>query len=77
MHLLLPLLRFPAIYLGFTILGDIFAYVTIFNPTIEVVTFLLRGLCILGVFLLPAFTHLGHECQDLLSPCNGMHAYTD
>ena len=23
----------------------------------------------LGVFLLPAFTRLGHECQDLLSPC--------
>ena len=26
--------------LGFTIVGDIFVYVTIFNPTIEVVTFL-------------------------------------
>ena len=31
----------------------------------------------LGVFLLPAFTRLGHECQDLLSPCNGMHVCTD
>ena len=26
-----------------------------------------------GVFLLPAFIHLGHEYQDLLSPCDGMH----
>ena len=25
----------------------------------------------LGVFLLPAFTHLGHEYQHLLSPCDG------
>ena len=23
------------------------------------------------------FTHLGHECQELLSPCNGMHVCTD
>ena len=36
-----------------------------FNPTIEVVTFRLRGWCMLGMFLLPAFTRLGHECQDL------------
>ena len=42
-----------------------------FNPTIKVVTFCLRGWCVVGVFLLmPAFTRLGHECQDLLSPCN-------
>ena len=27
-----------------------------FNPTIEVVTFRLRRFCMLGVFLLPAFT---------------------
>ena len=31
----------------------------------------------LGVFLLPAFTRLGQECQDLLSPCNGIHVCTD
>ena len=37
-----------------------------FNPTIKVVTFRLRGWCVLGVFLLPAFTRLGHERQDLL-----------
>ena len=23
------------------------------------------------------FTHLGHECRDLLSPCDGMHLCTD
>ena len=39
-----------------------------FNPAIKVVTFRLRGWCVLGVFLLPAFTRLGHEHQDLLSP---------
>ena len=48
-----------------------------FNPTIKVVTFCLRGWCVLGVFLLPAFTHLGHERQDLLSPCDEMHVCTD
>ena len=31
----------------------------------------------LGVFLLPAFTRLGHERQDLLSPCDWMHVCTD
>ena len=31
----------------------------------------------LGVFLLPAFTRLGHERQDLLSPCDEMHVCTD
>ena len=64
--------------LGFTILGEIFAYVTFFyNPAIEVVTFRLHGWCMLGVFLLSAFTRLEHECQDLLSLCYGMHVYTD
>ena len=48
-----------------------------FNPTIEVVTLRLCGWCILGVFLLLAFTHLGHECQDLLSLCHRMHVCTD
>ena len=50
---------------------------TFFNPTIKVVTFRLRGWCVLGVFLLPAFTRLGHERQDLLSPCDEMHVCTD
>ena len=48
-----------------------------FNPTIKVVTFRLRGWCMLGVFLLPAFTRLGYERQDLLSPCDEMHVCTD
>ena len=69
----------PQLYLwGSPLLGEIFAYVTVFfNPTIKVVTFRLRGWCVLGVFLLPAFTRLGHERQDLLSPCDEMHACTD
>ena len=74
---LLLLLRSQAISQGFNILGKIFAYVTVFNPTIEVVTFCLHGWCMLDVFLLQAFTHLGHECQDLLGPCDWMHVCTD
>ena len=31
----------------------------------------------LGVFLLPALTCLGHECQDLWSLSNGMYVCTD
>ena len=37
------LLRSPATSLGFVILDKILAYVTVFNRTIEVVTFRLRG----------------------------------
>ena len=48
-----------------------------FNPTIQVVTFRLRGRCMLGVFLLPAFPRLGRECQDLWSSYDGMHVCTD
>ena len=48
-----------------------------FNPTTEVVTFHLRGWYMLGVVLLPAFTRLEHECQDLLSPSDEMHVCTD
>ena len=44
---------------------------TVLNLTIKVVTFHHRGCCMLGVFLLLAFTCLGHECQDLLSLCDG------
>ena len=55
---------------GSLLLGEIFV-------TIKVVTFRLRGWCVLGVFLLPAFTRLGHERQDLLSPCDEMHVCTD
>ena len=50
------LLHSPVISLGFTIFGEIFAYVTLFfNPN----TFRLHGWCMLGVFMLSAFTHLG------------------
>ena len=55
---------------------ETFAHVTVFNPIIEVVTFRLRGRCMLGVFL-SAFTRLGHKCQDLLSPCDEMYVCTD
>ena len=48
-----------------------------FNPTIEVITFRLCGWCMLGVFLLPIFTRLWHECHDLLSLCDGMYVCTD
>ena len=69
----------PQLYLwGSPLLGEIFAYVAVFfNPTIKVVTFRLRGWCVLGLFLLPAFTRLGHERQDLLSPCDEMRVCTD
>ena len=77
-HALLFLQRSPATSLGLTILGENFAYVTaffffFFNPTIMVVTFRLRGWCMLGVFLSQAFTRLRYDCQDLLSPRDGMH----
>ena len=74
---LLLLLSSPAISMGFTILDEIFAYVTVFNAINKVVTFRLRGWCMLGVILLPAFTRQGHECQDLFSPCDRMHVSTD
>ena len=45
--------------------------------TILVVTFHSHGWCMLGVFLLLAFTHLGLEHQDLLSLCCGMHVCID
>ena len=31
----------------------------------------------LGVFMLPVFTRLEHECQDLSSLCDGLHVCTD
>ena len=69
---------FPVISLGFTIFNEIFARVIVFfNPTMEVVTFRLRGWCMLGLILLPAFTRRGQGCQDLLSLCDGMHVRLD
>ena len=57
--------------------GDFLRMWSLHNPTKEAATFRLRGRCMLGVFLLLAFTHLRHECQDLLSLCHGMHVCTD
>ena len=48
-----------------------------FNPTIEAVTFSLPGWCMLGVFLLLAFTRQVHEYRDLLNATNGVHVCTD
>ena len=48
-----------------------------FNPTVEAVSFCLLGWCVLCVFLLPAFTHLGHKYQDLLRQFDEMHGCTD
>ena len=67
---------FPARSLGFANFGD-FCVRDRFNSTIEVVTINLRRWCMLGVFLLPAVTRLGLECQDLLSPYDEMHVCTD
>ena len=69
---------FSAISLGFTIAGKMFAYVTVFllNLPIEVITFCIHGWCMLGVFLLPVFTHRRHEYQNLVSPCDGLHVCT-
>ena len=46
--------------------GDFCVNDRYFNRTIAVVTFCLRGCCTQGVFLLPAFTGLGHGRQILV-----------
>ena len=51
--------------------------VVAFTPTVEVVSFRLRGQCALGMSLLLTFTCLGHECQGILSPCDRTQACTD
>ena len=43
----------------------------LFSPAIEVIIFRLRTCCMLGVFLSLVFPRQGHECQDVLSPCDG------
>ena len=55
-HLLL-LLCSQLYHLGFTIVGEVFMYMTglFFKPTIEVVTFHLCGWCVLGVFFFVCF----------------------
>ena len=57
---------------------DRFLFVCLFfNPTVEIVTFRLCGRCMLSVLLLPAFTRLGHESQELWSLCDGVRVCTD
>ena len=84
-HLLL-LLCSQLYHLGFTIVGEVFMYMTglFFKPTIEVVTFHLCGWCVLGgfflfVFWLGFFVVAGIHpsricvCQDFSSPCDEMN----
>ena len=66
------------LYLWVSLFSVIFLCMLPFlNKATEVVTFRLPGWYMLDVFLLPAITRLGHECQDLLSPCDGMHVCID
>ena len=46
---------FPDTSLGFTIFREVFAYVTLFNPTIEVATFRLHG-CVFVAGIHPSRT---------------------
>ena len=64
----LLLVRSPPISMGFTISGGRFAYVAVFFSHIPSSD---------GACWVAAFTRLGYECQDLLSPCDGMHVCTD
>ena len=82
---LLRLLRSQLYLWGATFFGEVCVCVTgfffvclffVFYPTIEAVTFHLHGWCMLGVFLLLAFTRQGHECQHLLSVLKCMCAQT-
>ena len=58
--------------LGFTILGEIFAYVTVlFNPTTEVVKFPSSWMVHVGCTFF-ASIHPSRT-QDLLGPCNRVH----
>ena len=76
-HLFILLLR-PQLYLWGSPFLVRFLRVRLFvDPTVEVVAFRLRWWFVLGVFLLPVFTSLGHVCQDLMSPCDGMCVCTD
>ena len=68
---------FLAISRGLAILGEIFASVVVFLSNLRgshiPSSWMVHGRCV----LLPAFTRLGHECQDLLSVCDRMHVCTD
>ena len=48
-------------------MGPVFVVVVVVvvvDQIIKVVTFRLLGWCMMGVFLVPTFTRLGHEGQD-------------
>ena len=64
--LLLELLRSKLYLLGVPFFMRFLRIWPFFSQTIEVVC--LHRWCMLGVILWLAFTRLGHECQDLLSP---------
>ena len=71
------LLLIPQLYVWGSPFWVRISHMWLFHPAIEVVTFRLCGWCVQGVFLLPPFTCLGHECQGLLSLCDGMYVCTD
>ena len=73
---LLLLLCSPAISLEFTILGEIFAYETVLHSNNWGCHIPSSWMVYAGMFLLPAFTCLGHERQGLLSLCDGMNVCT-
>ena len=50
---------------------------TIFNPTMEVVTFCVHGWVHVGCVFVGAIHPSRIECQDLSSLCDGMHVCTD
>ena len=59
---------FPAMSLGFCTLGEMFAHVTCFNPTIEIVTFRLCGWCFLGAFvasIYPSKTRISESFESV------------
>ena len=56
---------FPLMPLGFFIFGEIFAYVTVFWSNHRGSHIPSLWMVHTGCVLLPAFTHLGHEYQDL------------
>ena len=68
----------PSFITGFTILDEVFAYVTFFFFLFHQGSHIPSSWMVhAGCVLLLAFTHVGHECLDLLSPGNGMHVCTD
>ena len=62
----------------FVVVVFFFCFVHLFlNPVTEVVTFHGHGWFMLCEVFLLACSHLGHQCQDHWSLCNGMQVCTD